>query len=589
MPAKRMTGSNVLRVLDELNSDEEASSRNDSSSEFRESDEGEDWEDSCDDSPDYSDDGQDVEEDDEEEESSWRKMTTEGNNFSFLEFTVQNPGIQLAAADIPDSELGFFQLFFTDKLLQQIVEHTNAYAQSRLAYRPLQRQSIWKTWSDVTLVEMKAYLGVIINMGLNDKPHIFGYFTKVWTTFMPFFSDVFTRTRFLQIHWMLHVSPVDPPPGPVQQSRDGKVRDLVRFVQAKCTELYIPHQDIAVDESTIAFKGRVSFRMYNPMKPTKWGLRVYVLAESLTGYISVFEPYYGKVTTENLARPDLPFATRIVVHLLDRLLQAANGTGFHVFIDRFYTSYRLALEALNMEVHLTGTVQKNRKDIPLEVKRKKKMERGAIEAYDRDDKVMILMWQDKRLVTMMTTYYDASSMTVQQRTKAGLVPQKKPTVIACYTKNMGGVDRSDHLCGSYNFERKSVKWWRKVFYWILEVCITNSFHLYNIVRQNNDLPKVRHLAYRLELVEQLIGNIRSSRQKRGRPSTLDKAERLDNRKHFVGQAPKNNTKDCAVCSDRKTPGGRKKTVYFCKTCSRQPGLHPTECFEKYHTKQKFKN
>jgi len=51
-------------------------------------------------------------------------------------------------------------------------------------------------------------------------------------------------------------------------------------------DYFQPGLNIAIDESTIAFKGRFSGKMYNPMKPTKWVLRVYVLADSATGYIS---------------------------------------------------------------------------------------------------------------------------------------------------------------------------------------------------------------------------------------------------------------------------------------------------------------
>jgi len=66
-------------------------------------------------------------------------------------------------------------------------------------------------------------------------------------------------------------------------------------------------------------------------------------------------------------------------------------------------------------------------------------------------------------------------------------------------------------------------------------------------------------------------------------STQDKAERLNRKPHFLGQADKNHAKDCVVCSDRHRKGERKRTVFYCDTCSWHPGLHPTECFRRYHT------
>jgi hypothetical protein len=47
-------------------------------------------------------------------------------------------------------------------------------------------------------------------------------------------------------------------------------------------------------------------------------------------------------------------------------------------------------------------------------------------------------------------------------------------------------------------------------------------------------------------------------------------------------------KDCTVCSNRKIKGGRRETVFYCNTCTRKPGLHSGECFEKYHSHKKYK-
>jgi hypothetical protein len=36
---------------------------------------------------------------------------------------------------------------------------------------------------------------------------------------------------------------------------------------------------------------------------------------------------------------------------------------------------------------------------------------------------------------------------------------------------MGGVDRTDHHCSTYGFLKKSLKWWRKLYFWISEVSL----------------------------------------------------------------------------------------------------------------------
>ena len=43
-------------------------------------------------------------------------------------------------------------------------------------------------------------------------------------------------------------------------------------------------REIAIDESMIGFKGRLYFIHYIPKKPTKWGMKAFVLADSSSGY-----------------------------------------------------------------------------------------------------------------------------------------------------------------------------------------------------------------------------------------------------------------------------------------------------------------
>jgi hypothetical protein len=44
----------------------------------------------------------------------------------------------------------------------------------------------------------------------------------------------------------------------------------------------------------IKFKGRLSFRQYLPANPTKWGGKLWNMADSDTGYMHHFQIYTGK-------------------------------------------------------------------------------------------------------------------------------------------------------------------------------------------------------------------------------------------------------------------------------------------------------
>lgn len=262
------------------------------------------------------------------------------NDIDFPKFTfTASPGFKINVDSRPTNELGYFQLFFTDELIHEIIGATNDYAIKKInKKRPLQQYSIWHSWKDVTFMEMKAFLGVVLNMALNPKPEIVDYFSEDWLSKMPFFKDVFSRTRFLQIFWMLHL----PEDTFSQQKPGSKTKYLSEYIDQKCREHFIPNVKIAIDESTVGCKGRVQLKCYNPKKPTKWGLRIYCLCDSETGYVYCHIVYYGSTTTNSLIRPELPVTSRIVLQLTELLLAAANGSGYHIYTDRFYTSPNLA-------------------------------------------------------------------------------------------------------------------------------------------------------------------------------------------------------------------------------------------------------
>lgn len=157
--------------------------------------------------------------------------------------------------------------------------------------------------------------------------------------------------------------------------------------------------------------------------------------------------------------------------------------------------------------------------------------------------------------------------------------------IACYKHQylVHSLVCTDHYATTYAFTRKTSKWWRKVFFWLLDVTINNAFLLYTM---NKNVPdKYRSRTFRINLVEQLVGSFRNNRKRRSE-ANLNNVVRLNDRFHSI-YLRKSNV-DCKVCSDRSKPNGRKTTVYYCKTCPGNPALHPGNCFDKFHTLECFK-
>lgn len=63
---------------------------------------------------------------------SWRPCTRDLPDFPAVPFTVSSPGAQAHISNL-HSELDYFQLFFTDELMEEIVQETNRYAWEKIA------------------------------------------------------------------------------------------------------------------------------------------------------------------------------------------------------------------------------------------------------------------------------------------------------------------------------------------------------------------------------------------------------------------------------------------------------------------------
>ena len=115
------------------------------------------------------------------------------------------------------------------------------------------------------------------------------------------------------------------------------------------------------------------------------------MCDSTSAYIVAFVPYYGRFTRDGLAGPDLRFTSRIVLELCGKLSSSANGTGYYVFTDRFYTSPILCEELRKMSFHLTGTVMASRKEMPNDIAKKRcKPKQHEVVAFRKNDEIMAL-------------------------------------------------------------------------------------------------------------------------------------------------------------------------------------------------------
>ena len=180
------------------------------------------------------------------------------------------------------------------------------------------------------------------------------------------------------------------------------IRPVLDFIIGKCCSLYVPTSNLSIDEGMPKWKGRLSIRVYNPMKPIKYGIKFYFLCEAKTGYVLDCIIFRGVTST----------LRDIVFNLLGHHL----GQGYHVFMDNYYTSVSLAEELYENKTHVSGTLRLPR-GAPKSLQNKakpKSLVRGEM-VYRRKDNTMVLIWQDIRLVSCVST----ENFTHRRRVKRG--------------------------------------------------------------------------------------------------------------------------------------------------------------------------
>ena len=106
---------------------------------------------------------------------------------------------------------------------------------------------------------------------------------------------------------------------------------------------------------------------------------------------------------------------------------------------------------------------------------------------------------------LSTTPVDPSSTvgierSVKENNKWKKTAVRQPSVIAQYNQHMGGVDLSDQRVITYARLMKGNVWYYKIFFYILELVVSNAQILMS--KSTADAPTM--LQFRLNLIEQLV-------------------------------------------------------------------------------------
>ena len=409
------------------------------------------------------------------------------------------------------SEIGCFELFFSDFVVQILSEETNSYAESKLRTYPLAIQERC-CWVPTTIAEIRVYLGIHLHFGLYHlavredywKIHKLGQFMGYG--------------RFKRIHRYFSLNDENdtlPPLNAPWFHRIQRVSDLIR---AACRNSYTPSSHITIDEAMVAFKGRSKHTVKLKNKPINNGYKLWCIGDH--GYIwswlfhsrvdgvegfTKSQPTYWPQKSMNAAGEPLEKRASLAptYALVLRLAAQLPRLEFCIYLDNLFLNLPVAQCLLAMGIYCMGTIRKKAIGFPLSLQ--SYLENNSELLWDStiaqvvDNNTLCFIWQDNKPVAAISTAHSLhqSEDRIQRLRRCPKInpenqrilrpvfqgqPFKELFILKAmddYNHDMKGVDQADQLRASFTCHRKQdYRTQMPLFYFLLDVSCVNAFLLW---------------------------------------------------------------------------------------------------------------
>lgn len=421
--------------------------------------------------------------------------------------------------------IDFFHLIFTKELLNDILSWTNARATERIDNEK-RRKNKMKLWFNMEEKELKAFLGVLLTMGIVRMPGIHCY----WETNSRLFSsygvtDLFSKRRFIDIFSSLCLRD----PFLNNNNPNDKLFKIFPFVVSIISQSqyhYIPERDLTIDESMVPFSGRHKLVQFMPLKPIRYGFKAFLLCEAASGYVLRWKLYTGE-----LKDPNYGSTYRIVREMCEQI----EGEGHILYMDRYYSGLQIVTDLKRLGIGACGTLQINRAQLTESLKKQIESLKDRETLYLKSENGLLLScWKDSRIVVVISNFHGVEQSLVTRnlrkkdkqklekeieqkkknnKTNSGLTFKEEvniPISIKDYNNNMAGVDLFDQKASYYGIQLSSRRWYMKIFFHFLEIAVINSYIIYTKICQDKDKKPMSHLLFRKEIIRELVYDLRES-------------------------------------------------------------------------------
>ena len=477
------------------------------------------------------------------DEDEWKELNPEEYSKSH-EAEERAPQTTIEITDDIKDPVKFYHYFFPRSLFRFIAEQTNIYffqfteilgdalggdfPKSRL-----------RRWEDVTTDQMKSFCGILFLMGINRRTNIKDHWSKDKNLVSPV-ADIIPQNKFDLIYRFIHLNNIETSP---------RKKDKISIFLNKLVEIwnkfYIPSSKLALDETTVGYKGRTEYLQYNKNKPDKLGLKFFSLADSANHYMLNMKLYEGR-------KHPLLKGLNLSETATFQMLSPYKGKKYCIYMDSYFSSPTLFKTLSKNGFDCIGTVRRSRKGFSKEIQYKQTTQ-GDIVVYTNND-MQFMIWDDKNIINVMSTIQNTETVQKERRNRRshGVSKITKPKIICDYIKHMRGVDLSDQMSGYYTMDTKHLKWWRACFLRLLNINMTNCYIFYITFIDKT----MTHKKFVTLVVEDMINSYCWIE----RPALT-----IDATKFFL-KNHQNRARLCKQC--QKSSGKRRTSLFLCRLCGK---------------------
>ena len=95
----------------------------------------------------------------------------------------------------------------------------------------------------------------------------------------------YSNNRFELLLTCLRFYNKDTPDKRLPQNKFAPMKEVWDSFIANCGPLYVPTENLSIDEQLLGFRGRCEFRMYIPNKLANYGIKLVLICESESKYL----------------------------------------------------------------------------------------------------------------------------------------------------------------------------------------------------------------------------------------------------------------------------------------------------------------